>query len=81
MNTTYQVIDIRTKQVVGTFKNKQAARNKRDRLDLEYGAVRYTVHEMASVMDRFAPIVSPIPDLRKPGPYSPPPILEFARQV
>lgn len=29
--------------------------------------------------DRFAPIYSDIPHLRKPGPSSPPPILEFAR--
>jgi hypothetical protein len=43
----YQVIDTRTQQVVGTFKNKQAARNKRDRLDAAYGAVRHTVREVA----------------------------------
>lgn len=44
---SYQVIDTRTQTVVGTFKSKQAARNKRDRLDLAYGAVRYTVREVA----------------------------------
>ena len=44
----YQVIDSRTQQVVGTFKNKQAARNKRDRLDLQHGAVRYSVREAAA---------------------------------
>lgn len=46
MHATYQVIDTRTQQVVGTFKNKQSARNKRDRLDLAYGAVRYSVREV-----------------------------------
>jgi len=40
---TYQVIDGQTKQVVGTFKNRNAARNKADRLDMEYGACRYYV--------------------------------------
>lgn len=43
----YQVIDRQTQQVVATFKNKQAARNKRERLDMAYGAVRYTVREDA----------------------------------
>ena len=46
--STYQVIDRQTQQVVGTFKNKQAARNKRDRLDLQCGAVRYMVREVAA---------------------------------
>ena len=46
--TAYQVIDNRTQQVVGTFKKKQAARNKRDRLDMAYGAVRYSVREVAA---------------------------------
>lgn len=44
---TYQVIDRQTQQVVGTFKSKQSARNKRDRLDLQYGAIRYMVREVA----------------------------------
>jgi hypothetical protein len=42
---TYQVIDTKTQQVVASFANKQAARNKRDRLDAVYGAVRYSVRE------------------------------------
>lgn len=45
---TYQVIDRHTGTIVGTFKSKQAARNKRDRLDLQYGAVRYSVREVAA---------------------------------
>lgn len=45
---SYQVIDRQTMSVVGTFKNKNAARNKRDRLDLAYGAVRYMVREVAA---------------------------------
>lgn len=44
----YQVIDRQTGAVVGSFVNKTAARNKRDRLDLAYGAVRYTVREVAA---------------------------------
>ena len=44
----YAVIDIQTQRVIGTFKNKQAARNKRDRLDFAYGAVRYVVREVAA---------------------------------
>jgi hypothetical protein len=43
---SYQVIDRQTQQVVATFVNKQAARNKRDRLDAAYGAVRYAVREV-----------------------------------
>ncbi len=39
----YHVVDIHTQRVVFTFKSKQAARNKRDRLDQAYGAVRYVV--------------------------------------
>jgi hypothetical protein len=48
MMAKFQVIDRRTGQVVGTFKSKQAARSKRDRLDLAYGAVRYMVREVAA---------------------------------
>lgn len=47
-NVKFQVIDRQTGAVVGTFKNKQAARNKRDRMDSAYGAVRYTVREVAA---------------------------------
>lgn len=45
---TYQVIDRQTQTIVATFANKQAARNKRDRLDSAYGAVRYMVREVAA---------------------------------
>lgn len=45
MGTLYQVIDGRTQQVVGNFTKKQAARNKRDRLDTAHGACRYSVRE------------------------------------
>lgn len=40
---TYQVIDIQTKQPVGKPMSKEAARAKRNRLDLAYGAVRFLV--------------------------------------
>ncbi|MET3371986.1 hypothetical protein ABIC89_001027 [Variovorax boronicumulans] len=45
---SYQVIDIQTKQPVGKPMSKQAARAKRNRLDLAYGAVRYVVREVAA---------------------------------
>jgi hypothetical protein len=41
--TTYQVIDIQTKAVVGTYKTRAAASRRADKLDMAYGAVRYTV--------------------------------------
>jgi hypothetical protein len=33
----------------------------------------------ADILKTFAPIPCPLPDQRKPGPHSPPPVLEFAR--
>jgi thymidine phosphorylase len=45
---TYIVIDIKTGETVAKCKTRQAARNKRDRLDTAYGAVRYAVREVAS---------------------------------
>ena len=39
----YQVIDRKTGAVVGEYTSKQRARNRRDTLDLQYGAVRYFV--------------------------------------
>ena len=40
----YQVIDNQTRLPIGKpMASKQRARAKRDRLDLEYGAVRYSV--------------------------------------
>lgn len=41
--TTYQVIDRHTGHVVSEHKTATAARAKRDRLDLSYGACRYLV--------------------------------------
>ena len=37
----YKVIDTHTKQVISTHKTLKAAYRKCDRLDNEYGAVRY----------------------------------------
>ena len=42
-STTYQVIDTKTQQVLSTHKDRIQARRKRDRLDMQYGAVRYVV--------------------------------------
>jgi len=46
MNTQYQVIDTRTQAVVGTFTTRKAASRKADRLDAQYGAVRYSVRSV-----------------------------------
>lgn len=43
MNYTYQVVDNRTGQVISTHTSHKLARRKADRLDLEYGAIRYSV--------------------------------------
>lgn len=40
---TYQVIDNKTKQIVGEYKSRKRASNRADKLDLEYGAYRYIV--------------------------------------
>lgn len=41
---TYQIIDIQTKQPVGKpYPTLRAARRRADKLDLEYGAIRYIV--------------------------------------
>ena len=39
----WNVIDTKTKQVVGTYKTMAAARRAADRKDNEYGAYRYSV--------------------------------------
>lgn len=39
----YQVIDIQTKAIIGTYKTRQSASNRANKLDLQYGAVRYIV--------------------------------------
>lgn len=44
----YLVIDTRTGATMARCASKQAARNKRDRLDAAYGAVRYAVREVAA---------------------------------
>jgi hypothetical protein len=44
MNTnTYQVIDLHTKKVMGTYATRAAASRRADKLDLAYGAIRYVV--------------------------------------
>ena len=42
----FQVIDRQTNQVMGTYASRKRARNKADRLDLEYGAYRYYVKQV-----------------------------------
>lgn len=39
----YDVIDVQTQKVVGSFKNSHRAHRFADRKDMEYGAVRYVV--------------------------------------
>lgn len=48
-NMTYQVIDIRTKQVVRSYDNRRAASRAADRLDQQYGAVRYIVRAVETL--------------------------------
>lgn len=43
MSNVYQVIDCQTNTIVGTYDNRKAASRRADKLDLAYGAVRYTV--------------------------------------
>jgi hypothetical protein len=44
-NTTYQIIDSKTGNVIATYTYAQRnrARNRADRLDQQYGACRYVV--------------------------------------
>jgi hypothetical protein len=44
----WQVIDCHTRTRVGPPMKCEAARRKRDRLDLEYGAVRYAIEQVRS---------------------------------
>jgi hypothetical protein len=39
----YQIIDTHTNRVVGVYTNRIRAYRKADRLDSEYGAIRYAV--------------------------------------
>lgn len=43
VNYLYSVVDIMTGEVVGSYKNRKRASRKADKLDMEYGAVRYVV--------------------------------------
>lgn len=43
----YEIIDIQTKRRVGTtYESRQRAQRRADRLDMEYGAVRYVVYNV-----------------------------------
>ena len=42
-NKQYQVINIRTKDVVGSYSTRKAAQRRADKMDLEYGAINYAV--------------------------------------
>lgn len=45
-NNTYQIIDNQTGQAVSgvyAYAQRNRARNRADKLDLQYGAIRYTV--------------------------------------
>lgn len=43
IDTTYELIDMQTKKVIATYTyvQRNRARNRRDKLDLQHGAVRY----------------------------------------
>ena len=40
---SYQVIDTKTGDVMGIYSSRKRASRKADKLDLEYGAIRYAV--------------------------------------
>jgi hypothetical protein len=42
----YQVIDNRTKAIIGVYKTLRRANRKADQLDLIYGAIRYQVRKV-----------------------------------
>jgi len=42
----YQVIDNRTKAIMGVYKTLRRANRKADQLDLIYGAIRYQVKKV-----------------------------------
>ena len=48
--TIYQIIDRHTDAIVATRMTRARARLKADRLDLEYGAIRYFVREAPPVL-------------------------------
>lgn len=41
--TKYEVVDCQTGKVVGTYTQRQRARNRADKMDMTYGAYRYSV--------------------------------------
>ncbi len=43
MPTKFQVVNIRTQQIMGSYTTAQRARNKRDQLDLQHGSYAFTV--------------------------------------
>lgn len=43
----YQVIDSRTGLVMGTYSTRVRASRKADKLDLQYGAIRYSVRPVS----------------------------------
>lgn len=43
MTNKYQVIEMQTGKVMGTYSSKVRATRKADKLDLEYGCIHYAV--------------------------------------
>jgi hypothetical protein len=54
----YRVLDIRTREVLGTYKTRASARRKADSLDLEYGAIRCSVEAIGEVAEPFESILT-----------------------
>ena len=55
----FQVVDSRTGTVMGSYSSRKMASRKADKLDLEYGAIRYAVRENQS-FDLVEDVVKPI---------------------
>ena len=55
--TTYQIVDIKTKENVGNpSNNRRRLQTKADKLDSEYGAVRYIVKANRPVQEDLSPL-------------------------
>lgn len=51
--TRFQVIDVQTHALMGTFSSSRAAHLRADRLDREYGAVRFVVRPVEYSNDEY----------------------------
>jgi hypothetical protein len=48
MTIKYHLIDNQTKRLIKVFNNRVSASRRADKLDLEYGAIRYTIRPVVT---------------------------------